>query len=1803
MPQVLIPFVIKAIVATAISYLSQKLLSSKSRTSSIDQGLELTRKYSPDYPREIAVGRTITGGSAAFDVTSGTKNKYLYRVTIISDYQIGDVLRLWLDGDPASLSGNPKTGYATVTSHFNTELDPEEKASNQNLGPKVWVRVYDGSPGQTADAELVAASAGKLTLNSKFTGMAYMITKMEFEQSTFQGGEPSVSLEVFGAPCYDPRDVNQIKTDASTWLPTDNSALVTAQALRGWPQNGNSNNEIILGGNIDDDDVPDAELIIAADICDELTLVSEINQYPTQPITWSPYLDVEIPNLQTDQFAKRYRCGGMVRMGSNGIQESIDDLLKTMNGDLTERGGQFIIIPDSVKIPSAHYDLDEIGGQFIDLDIHGETADRKNESIFSFVDPDNSFETTTLEPYSPSAYLVEDNQIKNTLTSGLRFVTSRFQTARIQKQALDKSRNLATGSVDLPLIAMKTEVGDWITVTDRLNGLTSSVWEVEGTARVNTDEGVRVILQLSEISVTPYQWQQSEADSYAPQGLPLVYDLPVYAPPELPVINLTPVSRDNVSGVQMPSIEVTWVYDSVYENTMLLEFRRSGVSSDEPEFTTSADIKSGIFRSEFALLPGVDYDVRARAVGENISSFVTAWQTVQTPSNFTTVNTLNVGGVSSVTVLNDIAMAETLILNARDRIDMLEPTLAAHNASINEAEALLLNARNRLDTVEPTVAGNSTSITDLDTVQGNNISRITGLEGSVNDPSTGLSSKASSTELTQVETALTQSIATQASQLTAAYQADDASLDSRLLTEEQTRANADGALTTRIGSLEASVDAPSTGLLARVTSAENVEATNNQARIDALSAFQTLYRGKENQVASINPDVGFYDDAFWGLESNGAVIINANSAWKVSRVARLSGLKDLSSVSFNVEQGQWYRVRLHTYTSPDFAGWFQPLIHVPLVRWMGMLSNGAVISSDPEAISGAGFITAPETPGHQVREFEYFNPTNGSGNANKVWNFRFRSDITSGYVEFAVEIFKLEKNDEIIQAKSDIVSNTTAISNEEQARINAINSLTTNYQSADNAIDGRVTTSEGQINSLLSSVSNETLARTTAVNEIKSSFDSLHGASSQLLYNWNFDISDAEGKPAGLRAVESTNENRSQLSRNASGNMVIAGTPDNTVAYGFPAIPVDENLEYKITIRHKSSSAGNSGLYVRFNEFNNVMPTGKTHVGQNIGTWTVARTSYKDLLENGPFPGTSIEQSEYIYVPTAGVKFVSFALYQWAGGPAEYEVESVQIRQSTDALEARVSTSEAGILSLTNSVAQEGLARSTALTTLAAQLLSRADNVAPDPGFYDPTFWNMPTAGGSTYFGTNAAWRHTRAMKLRGAFDFSTDFFPIEIGETYRIVTQIYVSSDFAGYFTPLIHMPGIQWYGLQNGTSASPSATSGAGIISAPDPTVRTYEFEREASAGGSNAGRLWQYRFRGSITAGYVEISTHIYKVEKAALIETFEDALVNDDGSHARFRRQLGAGGSTAFMAMEAVDANGNQESNIAFGMDRLDMNVPADGGWKKVLEVTGDQIKANITLQAGAGIFVGPDSALWQVALRSEFFYETDGTAINFGFDIGDYDVVFSTEGLDALLSGESYSLRALSKTGTGFLPDLKITTTGTPTNITESTNATSPAGPDHMVAKANSGLASNDIYKFYASGTISVYAFNEDEFEGGNQTLSFTEYFGSIVVRLWFHNGTSWVDAGTVNVSYQQVGINPTHSSGSQNYSFSNKLIASKSWTGTIRSSASLGCFAAEENNGNGITDLNKVTYQTAGSSGTRSATPNGELAKMQVIPK
>jgi len=164
-----------------------------------------------------------------------------------------------------------------------------------------------------------------------------------------------------------------------------------------------------------------------------------------------------------------------------------------------------------------------------------------------------------------------------------------------------------------------------------------------------------------------------------------------------------------------------------------------------------------------------------------------------------------------------------------------------------------------------------------------------------------------------------------------------------------------------------------------------------------------------------------------------------------------------------------------------------------------------------------------------------------------------------------------------------------------------------------------------------------------------------------LLPNWNLDILDSYGKPAGILPVESVSD-RNGIAAIAEG-LRIRHPSDTKVAYGFPAITIDDKQRYRVVITHRSGQSTTTGLYLRFNETSSPLGQGKTHVGlDGAGPAVQLRSSYRDLVGNGPMPGPSWVVDEYIYTPTPGTKYASFSMYHWGYATSfDYDVDRVQI--------------------------------------------------------------------------------------------------------------------------------------------------------------------------------------------------------------------------------------------------------------------------------------------------------------------------------------------------------------------------------------------------------------------------------------------------------------------------------------------------------------------------------------------------------------
>ncbi len=178
--------------------------------------------------------------------------------------------------------------------------------------------------------------------------------------------------------------------------------------------------------------------------------------------------------------------------------------------------------------------------------------------------------------------------------------------------------------------------------------------------------------------------------------------------------------------------------------------------------------------------------------------------------------------------------------------------------------------------------------------------------------------------------------------------------------------------------------------------------------------------------------------------------------------------------------------------------------------------------------------------------------------------------------------------------------------------------------------------------------------------------------------------------------------------------------------------------------------------------------------------------------------------------------------------------------------------------------------------TVRALAIGNFDNIIPDGQMMDRSFWNSYVGVGSPNFALEdqgGSWSFGRRLRINPSEfgNWSTRFFPIEIGATYKLTYSLWVSSDFTGWFRPVLHQPGIRWLAIKTGSASgldnyADAWTDSNGVVQRIDDRDIVFTVPGEAT----NSTRQTQFRFDGSITAGYVEFMVKIVRVSDSTLIK---------------------------------------------------------------------------------------------------------------------------------------------------------------------------------------------------------------------------------------------------------------------------------------------------------------------------------------------
>ncbi|KFL25074.1 hypothetical protein JP74_21325 [Devosia sp. 17-2-E-8] len=226
------------------------------QTLSTSKGFSFEMQVGEGAPVSAVVGLGRARGQLVYVNEYGTDNEYLQLVIKVGHGWHEGLETLLIDEKPMALVGS--------------NADPRGRSVAQFTRggvPYMWVKAYNGAPGQAADPELIARAnpAGRWTAAHKMTGCAYLIITFRYDPD-FYGSTLPLSGSVWrGLRLFDWRQPGAVWGDQSTYVWTRNPAVIRYNYRRGIFVNGVK----VLGQGFSAFANDLAGYTAAANLCDE----------------------------------------------------------------------------------------------------------------------------------------------------------------------------------------------------------------------------------------------------------------------------------------------------------------------------------------------------------------------------------------------------------------------------------------------------------------------------------------------------------------------------------------------------------------------------------------------------------------------------------------------------------------------------------------------------------------------------------------------------------------------------------------------------------------------------------------------------------------------------------------------------------------------------------------------------------------------------------------------------------------------------------------------------------------------------------------------------------------------------------------------------------------------------------------------------------------------------------------------------------------------------------------------------------------------------------------------------------------------------------------------------------------------------------------------------------------------------------------------------------------------------------------------------------------------------------------------
>ncbi len=542
----------------------------------------------PSYPRRLLVGTASTAGSLIDVFThdhlpwgggNEGKNRVKEMIVALADHECDSLVEIW-DG----------TRKLTLGTYDSTLGWPIMEFTDEGKN-HCYIKFYNGSWTQAADAHCISVSGGYWTSAHRGAGVCYVRITMAYtidqDDKAWNAGQPQFKFVVKGRKLYDPRKDSTVGgagthrfDDLTTHEWSDNAAQINYNLIRGMYL---PNGELFYGVGASDAQVRFSDAVAAMNACDE---------------------DVALKAGGTE---KRYRAGGEIDT-SVEVRTTLQAINESMAGSIYNVSGVWRIfagVAQSAIVGIADGDI---------LPKEGSSASPKlaydalvNAVYGTYIDPKTGYSRKPLPVRRNSSDIAEDGGWEKSTNLQLDFVQSFTQGQRLQEIKRRRARRQIRHTRTLPPYAYVIEPGDWISWDSDRFGYTGKNFLV---STASIQQRLKITLTLEEIDSTVYDWTAASDELSETGGEVLTADPPVTLIPA----NVTAVPSLQVgpSGTQVPIVTINWDAPNVGLVTgVAVQVRRNGTTAPVTTITAT-DVQDANTALRMMLMPDVLYEARVK---------------------------------------------------------------------------------------------------------------------------------------------------------------------------------------------------------------------------------------------------------------------------------------------------------------------------------------------------------------------------------------------------------------------------------------------------------------------------------------------------------------------------------------------------------------------------------------------------------------------------------------------------------------------------------------------------------------------------------------------------------------------------------------------------------------------------------------------------------------------------------------------------------------------------------------------------------------------------------------------------------------------------------------------------------------------------------------------------------------------------------------------------------------------------------------------------------------------------------------